>query len=109
MKINVLDIQQFIDDNNEWSVKTFGQCSAILPLNHLLKEVKEVNHAILFNESKEDLKFEFADCFILLMQAAKKEGITFEEVFLSAVQKMNINKRRTWKKADDGTFKHIDK
>lgn len=104
---SIEQVQQFIDDNNSWSVEKFGDCLAVAPLTHLSKEVRETINAILFDEPDESIRMEFADCFILLMQSAHKFGLSFEDVFNAAKKKMEINKRRTWGRNNDGTYGHI--
>jgi len=108
MQITEKEIQDFIDNNTEWSLKTFGGCSPLPVLDHLASEVKEVYAAIRNSEGHDNIKFEFADCFILLMQAADKQGISFRELFEAANKKMYINKNRQWIRPDNmNCFKHI--
>jgi len=69
-------------------------------LNKLKAEIKEV---------EEDTKQieEYADCLIALFGASNSAGITYDELKNIALNKMVINKNRTWEKQPDGTFQHI--
>ena len=116
----VRDIQKFIDENNEWSIETFGEGGPVPPLEHLADEVQETIQAVRvweLNYKNPDLDgplrseaiTEFADCFILLCQAAKKFNVSFSTLLYAAQKKMKVNESRKWAKSDGkGRSKHIE-
>lgn len=107
------EIHEFISDMNAWSIRTFGGTDPVPALYHLIDEVKETIEAIEscdIGDNNEDVKYEFADCFMLLTHAALKQGIRFEVLFEYAKKKHIINQSRTWGKPNvNGVVKHIDK
>ncbi len=107
-KIEFLMIQRFIDDNHKWTLDTFPGGTTTAALEHLHKEVRETIEAIE-NESPEAQREEFADCFLLLMNAAKKHGLSFSELFEAAMDKMTINRARKWGKPNElGFVEHVE-
>lgn len=83
------DISQ---DLFEWSDKTFGNKfyrGPIGPLKHLEKEVKE---AI---ENPTD-PMEYADCFLLILDAARRAGIKPMELMKYSKEKLEICKQRKY-------------
>lgn len=101
-------IQDFMDANFEWQNKIFRDASPISCLKHLGKEVKETSTGIFHEHSRHEVETEFADCYILLLQAAKRYGMTFETLHQRAVDKMEINRARKWSEPNsDGVVEHI--
>ena len=75
-----------------WSRKTFGPDSergAIGPLNHLEKEIKEVQ------EAPGDI-YEYVDCLLLVMDASRRAGFDQKQLIHAAYQKLEENKNRSW-------------
>lgn len=72
-----------------WSAKTFGVRGPAGPMNHLKSECDEVI------ESPLDI-WEYADCFLLLQDAASRAGIKMGDVFNHAIAKHEINEERDW-------------
>lgn len=123
--------QQFWDEQAEWSRATFGsdkERGPVGPLKHLEKEAKEawVEAQMLdgFRESKKtnrtpdydidikgcekDLRTEIADCLFLTFDAARRAGMTLDELINTAFEKLEINKSRKWgKPTADGPVEHI--
>lgn len=92
---------QFQREHGEWSDGTFGKRPVSGPLNHLLKEVKEVI-------AKPNDLVEYADIGLLLMDSLRISGFTIEDLFWCMKQKFEINKHRVWGKPDaNGTVEHI--
>ena len=59
-------------------------------------------------KKNEEVDIEFADCFILLLDAARKEGLFAKDILKAIVNKMEINKARKWGKPDEnGVMEHI--
>ncbi len=105
------DLQKLMDDIREWSDATFGENQRVVPvLNHLIKEVPEVIDAV--NDVAGITikgKFEFADCFMLLLDAASHYGMDAESLINCTHIKLNINKHRKWGEPDEnGVIEHIE-
>lgn len=75
--------------NGAWADKTFGKRPATGPLNHALKEIQE---AI---DSPKDI-IEYADVMILMIDAARIQGWTVDDIFDACVKKQRINMKRKW-------------
>lgn len=83
---------QFVDAQADWSQATFGLDSErgpIGPLKHLAKEVQEALANI-------DDEMEYVDCFFLVLDAARRKGMTPNRLLDLAFEKLEINKRRKW-------------
>ena len=96
-------IDQFITDRNHFSSNAFGtpaERDCIGPLRHLQEEVVELI------ENPDD-HMEWADCFLLLLDAAWRKGHSVEDLFDFARQKLEINKKRTWAKKANGVYNHV--
>ena len=85
-----------------WANKEFGRSySPHSKIEHLKREVKEL-YASPFDET------EYADCFLLLLDVAGSVGITAKMLLKAALDKHEINKKRTWGKADEnGVVEHV--
>lgn len=87
----------------EFSSKTFGtpaERGCLGPLHHLKEEIQEL---IL---SPNDT-MEWADCYLLLMDAARRNGFNTNDLLRFAEAKLTINQTRVWKKTENEVFKHI--
>jgi hypothetical protein len=76
----------------EWSDATFGtpaERGPIGPLKHLEKEAREAQ------ESPQDPS-EYADCLLLLLDAARRAGMTPLALIRAAQAKLLVNKTRTY-------------
>ena len=117
-------LQELMDEIREFSDATFGngqRTSAIL--HHLKKEVPELIEAFEkektagaddsvgvgeFSRKVSQTKMEFADCFMLLLDAASHYDLTAEELIEVTVTKLEINRQRKWGKPDkNGVVEHI--
>jgi NTP pyrophosphatase (non-canonical NTP hydrolase) len=126
MSIDNIDVQKLQDEVKKWSDSTFGMHRNGVPIIiHLKAETDElidalVNHykGIYANTTENALKklrknkdrilMEFADCFMLLIDAAAHEQITIDMLANATKQKLEINKTRKWGKANEhGYFEHI--
>jgi len=103
-----ITLQQFMDDVHKWADEIFGkERTTLAPLYHLKKEVDEAILAVK-NESRDAVRIELADCFILILNATSKYGLTFENLFITAQNKMEANKKRQWGKPDkNGVVEHL--
>lgn len=101
---NLKQLNAFLKERKEFSLKTFGSVEErdhTAPLLHLKKEIQE-----LIDNSDDEL--EWADVFLLLIDAAdRKAGYTIDDLVNFASKKLAINKARTWIKQPDGTFRHF--
>ena len=103
------ELQKFMDKHRQWADATFGtDRKPSAPIHHLAKEVKELIDAIENNEPRENVKFEFADCMILLLHGASMSNLSAEELFKYVEKKFEIAKTRKWGKLDEnGVSLHI--
>ncbi|SWX03723.1 Eaa1 [Klebsiella pneumoniae] len=85
----------------EWSQATFGNVGPVGPLKHLSKEALEAA------EQPGDLS-EWADMQFLLWDAQRRAGITDEQITQAMIDKLAVNKQRSWPEPKDGEPKlHI--
>lgn len=102
-------VQKFIDKNREWSDSTFGNQSAVSVLKHLRSEVKEAIAAIENHEGEYAIDMEFADMYLLLLNACSRQGISFAHLHESAISKMQLNRDRKWGEPNsEGFVTHIE-
>jgi len=96
-------IQKFQNELAEWSDGQFGFNRPPLPaLRHMREEVDE----LIADPSD---RMEFADVFILLIDSARRSGMTADELLRVAYQKLEINRKRTWGKPNaEGYCKHVE-
>ena len=91
----------FQKENGKWSDETFGVSWPEAALEHLKKEIEELLETPYS-------PFEYADCMILLLDAARKIGLRAETLLLLCKIKLEINKRRKWGPPDkNGVVEHI--
>ena len=105
-KFGLTDLNRFnkwMKERDEFSFSTFGtpdKRNCIYPLVHLKKEVDELI-------DNPDDPLEWADCLNLLFDAARRHGISIDDLLGYAEKKLAINRKRLWSKQLDGTFRHI--
>lgn len=98
-----------VDEINSWASNTFPEQTSLSKVLHLQDEAKELEMAIKANDS-ENIKEEFADIFILLVNAAHIEGLNFNSIIEAAREKLDINKNRSWNKPNEkGVYNHVPK
>lgn len=102
-------LQLLMDEIKLWSNKTFGEFGGPIPkLYHLMKEVPEAIEACKRNAYSVESLFEFADCFMLLLDAVTHSGINAALLLEATNRKLEINKDRKWGKPDEnGVVEHI--
>lgn len=97
-------LAELAHDQAEWSQATFGKDAERGPLGalrHLEKEARETQEAPQDSE-------EYADCFLLILDAARRAGISPVQLIEAAQRKMAINRARTWPKpVDDNPVEHV--
>lgn len=82
-------------EHAEWSQATFGDVGPVGPLKHLAKE------AIEAAAEPCDLS-EWADMQFLLWDAQRRAGITDKQINLAMIEKLAVNKTRSWPAPKDG-------
>ena len=92
-------------DQSEWSQKTFGtdqECGPLGALLHLEKEAREAQ------ESPDDPS-EYADCLLLIIDAARRAGISVTQLVQHAQAKLEVCRQRKWPKPEhpDQPVEHI--
>lgn len=87
-------------DQQQWSETTFGadrDRGPIGPLKRLAKEAAETIEAWeQFKDGGEHVIAEFADCFLLLLDASRRAGLSPLALVRAAQDKMILNKKRSW-------------
>jgi hypothetical protein len=99
-------VRRLWNEEAKWSQQTFGDDSIrgpIGPLKHLIAEAQEAM------ANPQDVT-EFADCLMLVFDAARRAGFTYRQLKRAARRKLERNKRREWppvgSAGDEPTF-HI--
>lgn len=100
------DFEALWNEHSKWSQDTFGtdaEVGPIGPLKHLAKEAMEAE------ERPADF-FEYADCLLLVMDSARRAGLTPMTLITAAHLKLETNKKRKWPEPKDGEPReHIQK
>ncbi|HDU2896307.1 TPA: DUF550 domain-containing protein [Klebsiella aerogenes] len=95
LALAAMDRDQVRSEHAEWSQATFGNVGPVGPLKHLSKEALEAA------ELPGDLS-EWADMQFLLWDAQRREGITDEQITQAMIEKLSVNKLRSWPEPKDG-------
>ena len=96
-------LNRFIKERDEFSFGTFGTPEARgcePPLLHLQDEIQELI-------DNPDDNMEWADCFLLLIDAARRKGHSLDDLLDFALAKLAINRNRKWEKQPNGVYYHI--
>ena len=102
-------LRSLCDTQAEWSQATFGADDKRGPtgaLRHLQREAEEAIEAINTDCYPEEV----ADCLLLIIDAARRGGLSFDALVDAAREKQAINATRNWPSvaADDGVpVEHI--
>lgn len=107
------ELQKLMDDHDAWSDATFGkyeqQRNPVPVILHLSKETGEVVEAINNSMGDERILSEYADCFLLLLDAARLSGYDARDLIAGSRKKMELNKTRDWGKMDaNGVIEHLE-
>lgn len=89
------DREQVRREHAEWSQATFGNVGPVGPLKHLAKEAMEA-------AAEPDDLSEWADMQFLLWDAQRRAGITDEQITKAMIEKLAVNKQRSWPEPKDG-------
>lgn len=93
----------------DWGAVTFPSATLESITAHLMEEAEELNADCTVQgpeegmASRDEIKMEAADCLLLLMHVAYREGFSLIE---AAREKLIVNKGRTWAPAEGGYWKH---
>lgn len=97
-------------DQAEWSQQTFGSDAERGPigaLRHLACEAEEAEAAYESGDQKH-LADELADCFLLILDASRRCGLTPEALIDASQRKMLVNRGRDWPEPEaDRPVKHL--
>lgn len=95
------DINDLQHDLKCWTEKQFPQRNTNGICAHLRKETAEVE------KSPKDV-IEYADCMMLLLDAASYNGIHASDILSACYKKLDINKSRKWGKPNaQGFTEHV--
>lgn len=86
---------QVRSEHAEWSQATFGNVGPVGPLKHLSKEALEA-------AAEPDDLSEWADMQFLLWDAQRRAGITDEQITQAMIEKLAVNKQRSWPEPKEG-------
>lgn len=93
--------QDIQNDIAAFTDSVFGKSNPVSKLHHLREEVDELIEDV--NDTHE-----WADCVILLIDAAKKAGHDMDDLYSFVQEKMKINKNRKWGAPDEnGVVRHV--
>lgn len=90
-----MDREHVRNEHAEWSQATFGNVGPVGPLKHLSKEALEA-------AAEPDDLSEWADMQFLLWDAQRRAGITDEQITQAMIEKLAVNKQRSWPEPKDG-------
>lgn len=97
-----IDMNDLQYDLRQWTEKQFPTRSMRSILAHLREEIQELE------DQPKDIK-EFADCFMLLLDAASFQEIYISDIWRAAGEKLIENKDRTWGEPnEEGFCEHIE-
>ena len=82
-----IDMNDLQYDLKTWTEKQFPQRTLQSILRHLEKEIQEL-------EAEPNDIMEFADCFMLLLDAASYQDISISDIWRAMGEKLEINKAR---------------
>ena len=100
----MIDLEQCIEDQKEWSIRTFGNGKRVEGIcRHIEKELEEVR-------SNPSDVYEWIDIVILALDGAWRSGYSPQEIALALVKKQNVNFGRVFPmpESEDATSEAID-
>lgn len=91
----------------EWSKKTFPNQKVEGKINHLKREVDELNKST--EDGQADI-IEIADCVGLLFAICEIEGVSYNQLKDAMNHKLDINIMREWPENSDseGVYAHVE-
>ena len=100
-----LDLISLEADRVAWSRQTFPDATAMGCLEHVRKEITEIEEAL---RQGLPVAVEYADAIMLLLDSAARAGIDCRQVLQAYKDKIEVNKKRNWQKDGDGDYKHVE-
>ena len=98
--INIVIASTLYEEIGTWCKNAFPDSNSIDHLQKLKNEAEEAKETPYKIE-------EYADCMIALLAGAWKADIAFFELVEAVGRKMEVNKKRDWKRLSDGTYQHL--
>lgn len=95
---------QLFDDWMNWSNKTFAEATPQSSLIKLESEIEEIRQDLSDEKVNPE---EYVDAIMCLLDSAGRLGISGDDIVNSFRIKFEINKRRTWARQSDNTYKKI--
>lgn len=90
------DLARFEAARQLFSYRTFGPASFKGPLGPLRHMAKEVGEAIEMEEGDDEDLTEYADLFLLLLDAWARKGLSLGDLLAMAETKLEVLKKRSW-------------
>lgn len=94
------ELPYLLQEIGAFAAKTFPKETVQGKLEHLQEEVVELR-------AEPDDMGEWADCFTLLFDAARQQGLTFNQIANAILAKYKKNKGRTWVENANGVYHHV--
>jgi len=99
----MMDFDLLVYRINEWQEATFTKSTRESIIAHLTKEVTQELKGAPGDEE------ELADCFLLLLHLAWKNGLNWSDIVFAIEDKFEKNRKRNWGEPnDEGFVEHID-
>lgn len=95
-------LEKLMAEYPAWSDATFGDATVrneMGALHHLKMEIDELI-------ANPDDTSEWADCMLLLLDAARRKGHSPDQLFDFCYEKLQVNKKRTWTQSANGVYLH---
>ncbi len=90
-------------DIGKWADQVFPDRTPHGTLSKLVLE--EIPEFLFKLKNGEQDAGEYADLLVLILDVAYQRGINCEE---AVIEKMRVNRARTWKKGENGTYQHVE-
>lgn len=97
-------MSELFQDWMDWSTKTFAEATPESSLIKLEEEIGEIRENL---EKGMMLPEEYVDAIMCILDSAARLGITGKHIENHFRLKFEINKKRTWVKQLDNTYKKI--
>jgi hypothetical protein len=102
-----LTFEELIEQHGLWADATFPKGTAEGALIHAGRELIEVQAEVLRGGVTFSMAVEYADLLFCILDSARRQGLTLNEIINAGEHKLNINKARKWKDNGDGSYSHI--
>lgn len=89
---------------SRWATDQFGQSSAVAKAIRGNKEMAELISSLQNGIPNDEIAEECADVAFFLLQICEASG---HDLMEEVARKLEINKKRQWKRASDGSHQHV--